>query len=309
MSIIIAMPPPLRQPMKFDFEIKTEPTLRALVAIAIVAFGSGSLTSIAVALGDPLTGQFCALVLVVMCSSPSAPSMDPVADLDLPPAANGGNMALGAARSHRSASTSSHQSIAGLGDSITNNPPSQQSRAANYVMLRISPATGSATFGYIYLSDTEQRHEAAITAYFDSAGREVDVLPCPDFEQFVADNNLLYRDLLFVSDIPRYIIPAGLRILKAQNYDDSPCYDWLPDPPSLSSFGPSSRSPDTSQVPSSQRSRSLHATPPPLDLARIRTDLPPTYLITPSILTLPSDTSEWGATMRFQTVVMGGCPR
>ncbi len=52
--------------MKFDFEIKTESTLRALVVIAIVAFSSGSLASIAVALGDPLTGQFCALVLVVI---------------------------------------------------------------------------------------------------------------------------------------------------------------------------------------------------------------------------------------------------
>jgi hypothetical protein len=52
--------------MKFDFEIKTEPTLHALVAIAIVAFSSGSLASIVVALGDPLTGQFCALVLVAI---------------------------------------------------------------------------------------------------------------------------------------------------------------------------------------------------------------------------------------------------
>ena len=106
-------------------------------------------------------------------------------------------------------------------------------------MLCISPAAGSATFGYIYLSDTKRRHEAAITAYFNSAGCGVAVLPCPDFEKFVADNNLLYHDLLFVSDIPRYIIPVGLRILKAQNYDDSPCYNWLPDPPSLSSLGPS----------------------------------------------------------------------
>ena len=124
-------------------------------------------------------------------------------------------------------------------------------------MLRISPAAGSAKFGYIYLSDTERRHEEAITAYFDSAGREVAVLPCPDFEQFIADNNLLYRDLLFVSDLPRYIIPAGIRILEAQNYDDSPRYDWLPNPSSLSSFGTSSRSSDTSRAPSSQRSRSL----------------------------------------------------
>ena len=59
---------------------------------------------------------------------------------------------------------------------------------------------------------------------FDRAWREVPVLPCPDFEQFITDNNLLYRDLLFVSDLPWYIIPAGIHILEAQNYDDSPCY-------------------------------------------------------------------------------------
>ena len=52
--------------MNFDFEIKTEPTLHALVAVAIVAFSSGSLASITVALGDPLTGQFCALVLAAI---------------------------------------------------------------------------------------------------------------------------------------------------------------------------------------------------------------------------------------------------
>ena len=183
--------------------------------------------------------------------------MDPVADLDLPPATDGGNMASGSAQSRRSASPPSHRSHAGLGASINNNPPSQRSQAENHVMLRISPAAGSTKFGYIYLSNTERRHEEAITAYFDSVGREVAVLPCPDFELFIADNNLLYRDLLFVSDLPRYIIPAGIRILEAQNYDDSPRYNWLPDPPSLSNFGPSSRSSDTSRAPSSQRSRSL----------------------------------------------------
>jgi hypothetical protein len=49
--------------MKIVFEIKTEPTLRALVAILAVAFCSASLASIAVNLADPLTGKFCALVL------------------------------------------------------------------------------------------------------------------------------------------------------------------------------------------------------------------------------------------------------
>ena len=84
-------------------------------------------------------------------------------------------------------------------------------------MLCISPAAGSAKFGYIYFSDTKWRHEEAITAYFNSTGRVVALLPCPDFEQFIADNNLLYRNLLFVSNLPWYIIPAGIRILKGQN--------------------------------------------------------------------------------------------
>jgi hypothetical protein len=52
--------------MKFDFEIKTEPTLRALVAISIVAFSSGLLASTVVYLGDPLTGKFCVLVLAII---------------------------------------------------------------------------------------------------------------------------------------------------------------------------------------------------------------------------------------------------
>jgi hypothetical protein len=52
--------------MKFNFKIKTDPTLHALVMISIVAFSSGSLTSIAVYLGDPLTGQLCALVLAAI---------------------------------------------------------------------------------------------------------------------------------------------------------------------------------------------------------------------------------------------------
>ena len=52
--------------MKFVFEIKTEPTLRASVAILVVVFCSASLASIAVNLADPLTGKFCALVLATI---------------------------------------------------------------------------------------------------------------------------------------------------------------------------------------------------------------------------------------------------
>ena len=52
--------------MKFVFEIKTEPTLRALVAIFVVAFCSASLASISVYLSDPLTAKFCALALAAI---------------------------------------------------------------------------------------------------------------------------------------------------------------------------------------------------------------------------------------------------
>ena len=50
--------------MKFDFKIKTEPTLRALVAILIVTVCSGSLASIANYLDNLLTGIYRATVLV-----------------------------------------------------------------------------------------------------------------------------------------------------------------------------------------------------------------------------------------------------
>ena len=248
------------------------------------------------------------------CSSPFVTTMDPDADVALPPAADGGPRASGSAPSRRSASPSRLRSDTGLGDdSINNNPPSQRSHAAHHVMLRVSPAAGSATFGYIYLSDTERRHETAITAYFDSTGREVAVLPCPDFEQFTADNDLVYRDILFVSDLPRYIIPAGIRILEAKNYDDSPRYDWLPVPPSPSSFGASSRSSDTSRAPSSsQRSRSLlsshHASavrsrPDPDGIA---SDLSHHHFHPRA----PIRHINKGATTRSrEAAVMGGCPR
>jgi hypothetical protein len=52
--------------MKFNFKIKTEPTLRALVIISIVACCSGSLAYIVVYLNNPTTGIYCATILVVM---------------------------------------------------------------------------------------------------------------------------------------------------------------------------------------------------------------------------------------------------
>ncbi len=61
---------------------------------------------------------------------------------------------------------------------------------------------------------------------------------------------------MFITNLPRYVIPAGIRILEANWYNNSPHYDWLPAPPDLSSFNPSSRSAGTSQA-SSQCSCSL----------------------------------------------------
>ena len=145
-------------------------------------------------------------------------------------------------------------------DSVRNNPPSIRSPLTNDIILRISPAAGSATLGYVYIAETELRHQDAIIAYFDSPGWEVTVFQCPDFESFIADNNLMYGDVLFISDLPRYIIPAGNRILTANDYKKSPRHDWLPEPPDLSSFGPSSKS-RTSHLQRSCSLLSRHSSP------------------------------------------------
>jgi len=52
--------------MKFDFEIKTESTLRALVVIAIIISCSGSLATITIYLDNPLVGIYCATVLTII---------------------------------------------------------------------------------------------------------------------------------------------------------------------------------------------------------------------------------------------------
>jgi hypothetical protein len=59
---------------------------------------------------------------------------------------------------------------------------------------------------------------------------------------------------MFVSDLPKYIIPAGNWILQANRFNESPNHDWLPAPPDLSSFNASSWYAGSSQR-LSQRSR------------------------------------------------------
>jgi hypothetical protein len=52
--------------MKLNFKIKTEPTLWALVAIAIIVSSSGSLAAIAIYLDNPLTGIYCTTTLAIV---------------------------------------------------------------------------------------------------------------------------------------------------------------------------------------------------------------------------------------------------
>ena len=192
--------------------------------------------------------------------------MDPDADPNVPlPDDHGGNVGAppppaGGRPAPGSAEASIH-SLRGTRDSVQYNPPSLRFPSPNNIMLRISPASGSATFGYVYVADSEIRHRDAIIAYFDSAGREVVILPCPDFESFIADNGLLYRDVMFISDLPRYVIPAGRRILEANDFNASPRHDWLPEPPDLSSLqtssGQASSTTRRSRSSSSHQSRTL----------------------------------------------------
>ena len=109
-----------------------------------------------------------------------------------------------------------------LSNSLRNNPPSQHSPSTTNIILHISLAAGSTTFGYIYLAEAKLHHQDAITAYFNSAGWSVTVLPCPDFDSFLAYTSLIYHDMLFLINLPRYVILEGIRILEANSYIASP---------------------------------------------------------------------------------------
>jgi hypothetical protein len=52
--------------MKFDFKIKTEPTLQVVVIISIIACCSGSLPSIAIYLNNPTTSIYCTTILAII---------------------------------------------------------------------------------------------------------------------------------------------------------------------------------------------------------------------------------------------------
>jgi hypothetical protein len=68
-------PLPLAPGMKFYLEIKIELVTQATIIIAIVAFSSSSLTTIAIYAQTPSASTFCTVILVVtvylaLCFSP-----------------------------------------------------------------------------------------------------------------------------------------------------------------------------------------------------------------------------------------------
>ena len=105
------------------------------------------------------------------------------------------------------------------------------------VILRISPAEVGGRSGYIHLASEELADANAICAYFDSVGREVTSIPCPDFEGFLLANSLRTRNVSFLMDLPAYILRMGRQILADNAYSDDarPDLSWLPRAPSVAS--------------------------------------------------------------------------
>ncbi len=52
--------------MKFAFEIKTEPVTQAAIIVAVVAFSSGSLATVAVCAQSPPVSIICSVVLAII---------------------------------------------------------------------------------------------------------------------------------------------------------------------------------------------------------------------------------------------------
>ncbi len=105
------------------------------------------------------------------------------------------------------------------------------------VIIPVSPAHDGEPFGYIYLTPGERDHQETVQVYFDSAGREVITLPCPDFEEFLLANSLRTCNLSILCNLPEYILRLGHRILEDTAYssDGRPDLSWLPRTPSVTS--------------------------------------------------------------------------
>jgi hypothetical protein len=65
-SIVTFPPLPSALGMKFAFEIKTEPVTQAAIIVAVVAFSSGSLATIAFYTNNSTISTFCVVILAVI---------------------------------------------------------------------------------------------------------------------------------------------------------------------------------------------------------------------------------------------------
>ena len=149
------------------------------------------------------------------------------------------------------------------------------------VIIRVSPAHDGEPFGYIYLTPEERNHQETVRAYFDSAGREVTTLPCPDFEEFLLANSFRTRNVSFLCDLPEYILRLGHQILEDTAYssDGRPDLSWLPRTPSVTS--PSLLSTGHTRSASCPANVMTRACPPQPSRAPVRPDpdgiTPPTF--------------------------------
>jgi hypothetical protein len=67
LSPFLPSPPSLLAPlMKFAFEIKTEPVTQAAIVVAVVAFSSSSLATVAVYAQSPTISVICLVVLAII---------------------------------------------------------------------------------------------------------------------------------------------------------------------------------------------------------------------------------------------------
>ena len=72
-------------------------------------------------------------------------------------------------------------------------------------------------------------------AYFNNAGRAVDVISCPDFDAFLAKHSLRMQNVSFLMDLRESILKSGRRLLETiddSGSNDRPDLSWLPMPTS-----------------------------------------------------------------------------
>ncbi len=105
------------------------------------------------------------------------------------------------------------------------------------VILCISPSQEVRSFGFIYLSIDKLKYQAAIIAYLDNVGREAAILPCHNFDEFLASNSLQTCQVSFINNLPAYIVFMGQYILKENAYSEEmgPDLSWLTRSPSMTS--------------------------------------------------------------------------